>query len=92
MEPVEPVYSNIKIIILAVIPVVVSSSNSMETPAPAHGGVIIRPIIYSNLSTNKKAEFQGKYSRFRTLKKDYNKKIDIFSDIIKNIQTSIVKN
>jgi hypothetical protein len=30
MEPVEPVYNNIKVIILAVIPVVVSSSGLVE--------------------------------------------------------------
>jgi hypothetical protein len=53
--PVEPVYSDIKIIISAVIPVVISSNGSVETPA--QGGDIIRPIIYSDLSTNKKAEY-----------------------------------
>jgi hypothetical protein len=31
MEPVKPVYSNIKVIILAVIPVIISSSGSIET-------------------------------------------------------------
>jgi hypothetical protein len=33
VEPIKPVYSNIKIIILTVILVIVSSSNSIETPA-----------------------------------------------------------
>jgi hypothetical protein len=33
MEPIKPVYSNIKVIILAVIPAVISSSGSIETPA-----------------------------------------------------------
>jgi hypothetical protein len=55
VEPIKPVYSNIKVIILAVIPVVISSSGSIETLA--QGRDIIRPIIYSNLSTNKKAEY-----------------------------------
>jgi hypothetical protein len=55
VEPIKPVYSNIKVIISAVIPVVVSSSGSIETPA--QGGDIIRPIVYSDLSTNKKAEY-----------------------------------
>jgi hypothetical protein len=55
VEPIKPVYSNIKVIILAVIPIVVSSSNLIETPV--QGGDIIRLIIYSNLSTNKKAEY-----------------------------------
>jgi hypothetical protein len=32
-ELIKPVYSNIKVIILVVIPVVVSSSNLVETPA-----------------------------------------------------------
>jgi hypothetical protein len=90
VELVKPVYSDIKIIILAVILVVISSSSSIKTPA--QGGDIIRPIVYSNLSTNKKAEYQEKYNRFRILEKNYNKKIDIFSDIINNIQTSIIEN
>jgi hypothetical protein len=55
VEPIKPIYSNIKVIISAVIPAVVSSSNSVETPAQE--GDIIRPIVYSNLSTNKKAEY-----------------------------------
>jgi hypothetical protein len=55
VEPIKPVYSNIKIIILAVIPVVVSSSSLIKTPA--QGGDIIRPTIYSNLNTNKKTEY-----------------------------------
>jgi hypothetical protein len=55
VEPVEPVYSDIKVIISAVIPAVISSSGSVETPA--QGGDIIRPTIYSDLSTNKKAEY-----------------------------------
>jgi hypothetical protein len=33
VEPVKPVYSNIKVIISAVIPVVISSSGSVETLA-----------------------------------------------------------
>ena len=33
VEPIKPVYSNIKVIISAVIPVVISSSGSKETPA-----------------------------------------------------------
>jgi hypothetical protein len=33
VEPVKPVYSNIKVIISAVIPIVISSSNSVKTPA-----------------------------------------------------------
>jgi hypothetical protein len=32
MEPIKPIYSNIKVIILAVIPIVVNSSGSVETP------------------------------------------------------------
>jgi hypothetical protein len=55
VEPVEPVYSNIKVIILAVIPVVISSSGLVETPT--QGGDIICPIVYSNLSIDKKAEY-----------------------------------
>jgi hypothetical protein len=55
VEPVKPVYSNIKVIILAVIPIVISSSSSIETLA--QGGDIIRLIVYSNLNTNKKAEY-----------------------------------
>jgi beta-mannanase len=90
VEPVEPVYSDIKVIILAVIPVIVSSSGSIETPA--RGGDIICLIIYSDLSTNKKAEYQEKHNRFRILEKDYNKKVDALADVINNIQTSIVEN
>jgi hypothetical protein len=33
VEPVKPVYSNIKVIILAVILIIVSSSSLVETPA-----------------------------------------------------------
>jgi hypothetical protein len=33
MEPVKPIYSNIKVIILVVIPIVISSSSLIETPA-----------------------------------------------------------
>jgi hypothetical protein len=33
VEPIEPVYSDIKIIILAVIPIIVSSSGLVETSA-----------------------------------------------------------
>jgi hypothetical protein len=33
VEPVKPVYSNIKVIILAVIPTVISPSGLIETPA-----------------------------------------------------------
>jgi pantothenate kinase len=90
VEPVKPVYSDIKVIISTVIPIVISSSSSVETPA--QGGDIIRPIVYSDLSTNKKAEYQEKRSRFRILEKDYNKKVDTLANIIKNIQTSIVEN
>jgi hypothetical protein len=90
VELVKPVYSNIKVIISAVIPIVVSSSNSIETPAQE--GDIIHLTIYSNLSTNKKAEYQEKHNRFRILKKDYNKKINTLADIINNIQTSIIEN
>jgi hypothetical protein len=82
VEPVEPVYMDIKIIILVVTPVVVSSSSSVETPA--QGDIILRLIVYSDLSTNKKAEFQEKPGRFRILEKDYNKKVDTLSDIVKN--------
>jgi hypothetical protein len=83
VEPVKPVYSNIKVIISAVIPIVVSSSGSIETPA--QGGDIICPTVYSDLSTNKKAEYQEKRSRFRILEKDYNKKVDALANVIKNI-------
>jgi hypothetical protein len=55
VEPIKPVYSNIKVIISAVIPAVISSSNSVETLT--QGRDIIRPIVYSDLSTNKKAEY-----------------------------------
>jgi hypothetical protein len=55
VEPIKPVYSDIKVIISVVIPAIVSSSSSIETPA--QGGDIIRLTIYSNLSTNKKAEY-----------------------------------
>jgi hypothetical protein len=55
VEPVKPVYSNIKVIISAVIPIVVSSSGLIKTPA--QGRDIIRLIVYCNLSTNKKAEY-----------------------------------
>jgi hypothetical protein len=90
VEPVKPVYNNIKVIISIVIPAVVSSSGLVETPA--QGGDIIRFIIYFDLSTNKKVEFQERHSRFQIFEKNYNKKIDIFTDIINNIQTSIVEN
>jgi hypothetical protein len=90
VEPVKPVYSNIKVIISAVIPVIVSSSSSVETPAQRRD--IIRPTIYSDLSTDKKAEYQEKHNRFRILEKDYNKKIDTLANIINNIQISIVEN
>jgi hypothetical protein len=90
VEPVEPVYSDIKVITSAVIPAVVSSSGSVETPA--QGGDIIRPTVYSDLSTDEKAEYQEKRGRFRTLEKDYNKKVDALADVIKDIQTSIVEN
>jgi hypothetical protein len=68
VEPVEPIYSNIKVIISAVIPAVVSSSNLVENLAQE--GVIFRPTIYSDLSTDKKAEFQERHARFRILEKD----------------------
>jgi hypothetical protein len=55
VEPVKPVYSNIKVIILAVIPIIVSSSGLIETPA--QGNNIIRAIVYFDLSINKKAEY-----------------------------------
>jgi hypothetical protein len=55
VEPIKPVYSNIKVIISAVIPVVVSSSSSIKTPA--QGGDIICPTVYSDLSINKKTEY-----------------------------------
>jgi hypothetical protein len=87
---VEPVYSDIKIIISAIILIIVSSSNLIETPT--QGSIIIRPIVYSNLSTNKTTKFQEKYNKFRILEKDYNKKINIFSNIIKNIQIFIIEN
>jgi hypothetical protein len=83
VEPIKPVYSNIKIIISAVTPIVISLSGLVETPA--QGKDIIRPTIYSNLSTNKKAEYQERYNRFRIFEKDYNKKIDTLANIIKNI-------
>jgi hypothetical protein len=90
VEPIKPVYSDIKVIISTVIPTVVSSSGSVETPAQERD--IIRPTVYSDLSTNKKAEYQEKHSRFRTLEKDYNKKVDTLINVIKNIQTFIVEN
>jgi hypothetical protein len=55
VEPVKPVYSDIKIIISAVIPAIISSNGSIEILA--QGGDIIYPIVYSNLSTNKKAKY-----------------------------------
>jgi hypothetical protein len=55
VEPIKPVYSDIKVIILAVIPAVVSSSGLVETLA--QGKDIIRPIVYSDLSINKKTEY-----------------------------------
>jgi hypothetical protein len=55
VEPIKPVYSNIKVIILAVIPIVISSSSLIKTPA--QGGDIICLIVYFDLSTNKKAEY-----------------------------------
>jgi hypothetical protein len=55
VEPIKPVYSNIKVIISAVIPIVISSSSLIEILA--QGGDIIRPIIYFDLSTNKKAKY-----------------------------------
>jgi hypothetical protein len=73
-----------------VTPIVVSSSSLVETLA--QGSIIIRFIIYSDLSINKKTKFQEKHNRFRILEKNYNKKINTFSDIIKDIQTSIIEN
>jgi hypothetical protein len=90
VEPIKPVYSDIKVIISAVIPAVISWSGSVETPA--QGRDIIRPIIYSDLSTNKKTEYQEKHNRFRIFEKDYNKKVDALADVIKDIQTSIIEN
>jgi hypothetical protein len=55
VEPVKPVYSDIKVIISAVIPTIISSSGSVETPT--QGRDIIRPTIYFDLSTNKKVEY-----------------------------------
>jgi hypothetical protein len=52
VELIEPVYNNIRIIISVVIPVVVSSSSLVESPA--QGGIIFRPIVYFDLSINKK--------------------------------------
>jgi hypothetical protein len=83
VEPIKPVYNNIKVIILVVIPIIISSSNSIKSPI--QGNIIIRPIIYSNLSTNKKTEYQEKYNRFWILEKDYNKKVNILTDVINNI-------
>jgi hypothetical protein len=55
MEPIKPIYNNIKVIISVVIPIVVSSSGLIETPT--QGSNIIRPTIYSDLSINKKTEY-----------------------------------
>jgi hypothetical protein len=55
VEFVEPVYNNIKVIILVVIFAVISLNSLIKTPA--QGKDIIRLIIYSSLSTNKKAEY-----------------------------------
>jgi hypothetical protein len=55
VEPIKPVYNNIKIIILIIIPIVISSNNLIEISIQEN--IIFRPIIYSNLSTNKKTEF-----------------------------------
>jgi hypothetical protein len=55
VELIKLIYSDIKVIILVVIPAVISSSSSIETSA--QGKDIIRLIIYSDLSTNKKAEY-----------------------------------
>jgi hypothetical protein len=55
VELIKPVYSNIKIIILIVIPAIISLSSLVETPA--QGGNIIRLTVYSDLSTNKKTEY-----------------------------------
>jgi hypothetical protein len=87
VEPIEPVYSDIKIIISTVIFIIISLSNSIEIPA--QGDIIIRPIIYSNLSTNKKAEFQEKHNRFRILEKDYNKKIDILVTELEELEVQL---
>jgi hypothetical protein len=90
MEPIKPVYSDIKVIISTVIPIIISSSSSVKTPAQKRN--IIRPTVYSDLSTNKKAEYQEKHNRFRIFEKNYNKKVDTLIDVIKNIQTFIVEN
>jgi hypothetical protein len=55
VEPIKPVYNNIKAIISVVIPVIISSSSSIKTLIK--GGNIIRFIVYSNLSINKKTEY-----------------------------------
>jgi hypothetical protein len=55
VEPVKPIYSNIKIIISIVIPIIVSSNSLIETPV--QGDNIIYPIVYSNLSINKKTKY-----------------------------------
>jgi hypothetical protein len=55
VEPVKPVYNNIKVIISEVILTIVSSSSSIETLV--QGDNIIRFIIYSDLSTNKKTKY-----------------------------------
>jgi hypothetical protein len=52
MEPVKPVYSNIKVIISTVIPIVINSNNLIEILI--QGDIIIRLIIYSYFSINKK--------------------------------------
>jgi hypothetical protein len=81
MEPIKFIYNNIKIIILVVILVIISSSSLIET-------LVLKKIcliIYSDLSIKKKTEFWGKYNRFRILEKNYNKKINAFSNIIKII-------
>jgi hypothetical protein len=55
VELIKPVYNNIKVIILAVILIIVSSSSLVETLA--QGRDIIYLIVYSDFSTNKKAEY-----------------------------------
>jgi hypothetical protein len=55
VEPIELIYNNIKVIISAVILVIISSNSLVETPIQE--GDIICPIVYSNLSTNKKTEY-----------------------------------
>jgi hypothetical protein len=55
VEPIKPVYSNIKVIISTVTPEIISLSNLIKTPA--QGGIIQRLIVYSNLNTNTKTEF-----------------------------------